>query len=110
MADLKCVIEDLEINMDRGKFCISMWDEEGSELDFCLIEKELLDDLVDYLCAKRDGRKPLYVRDGLPEKIVCCKGCASAADMGEDSSLCMCKRTNVLHEKDFWCKAGKERE
>ena len=108
MADLKCVIDCLEEEMDRGSIPISMWDEDGSKLDLCLIDKSLLDDILDYLCAKRDGRKAKYVHDGLPEKIVCCKDCISSAHFGEN--VCACKLTNTAHKADFWCKAGKERE
>ena len=107
MAELKCLIDNLEEDINRGSFKVDMWDEDGSEMVYCLVDKDLLDEVLDYLCAKRDGRKPIYTKDGLPDKIVCCKDCMSASDMGD--KFCMCKTTHVVHEEDFWCKAGKER-
>lgn len=115
MADLRCVVESLEEEIDRGSFHIGMWDEEGSELDFCLVEKSLLGDVLEYLKSKRDGTECKYVRDGLPV-VIKCEDCEFGLRMttGKEPGMYQCKNhmsrlENEVNPAYWYCPLCKRR-
>ena len=96
--DLKRAIEELEANKNRGTFYVEMWDEDGSENGFCLVDEILLDAVLDYLRAKRDGEISERVRDGTPI-VIRCEDCEYGLRMttNEEPGMYMC-RNNMAND------------
>ena len=105
MADLKCVIEDLKDEMNHGVIMIPTYNDEWDEdIEYCLITKETLKFILDYLESKMNQTESTWVRDGLPYRFVRCKDCENSMSLGE--GLYACKVANKPHEDDFYCANG----